>query len=263
LNANGEKTVPRIAVEIETRPEGHLATVTIMNAAKANCLTSGLIAELEQVFRDLAADDDLRLAVLTGEGERSFIAGANLQELRNFDAKTARAYITGLQNANQAIRELPVPVIARVNGACMGAGLEVAAACDIRIAGDNARFAMPEVLFDLPSVIEAALFPRLIGWGRTCWLLYRGDAIDAETALSWGLVEHVAPDGGLDAAVAETVDKIMANGPVGIRLQKKLMRDWERLSLDDGVRAGIQSLSDAIRDGEPAPRLAKFLDGEG
>ena len=255
--------MPHVAVDIETREEGRLATVTIMNAAKANCLTSELVAELETVFRDLASDDDLRLAVLTGEGPRSFIAGANLQELRNFDAKSGRAYITALQRANQAIRELPVPVVARVNGACMGAGLEVAASCDIRIAGDNARFAMPEVLFDLPSVIEAALFPRLIGWGRACWLLYRGDAIDAETALTWGLVEKVAKPSDLDAAIAETVDTIMANGPVGIRLQKRLMRDWERLSLDDGVHAGIQSLSDAFRDGEPAPRMAKFLDGEG
>ena len=255
--------MPRVAVDTESRAEGRVATVTIENAVKANCLTSGLVGELETVFRDLANDDDLRLAVLTGEGERSFIAGANLQELRGFDAKSGRAYITGLQNANQAIRELPVPVIARINGACMGAGLEVAASCDIRIASDNARFAMPEVLFDLPSVVEAALFPRLIGWGRTCWLLYRGDAVDATTALTWGLVEQCVPQADLDAAVGETVDRIMANGPVGIRLQKKLMRDWERLSLDDGVHAGIQSLSDAFRDGTPGPRMASFLDNKG
>ena len=144
----------RVSVDIEAREEGNLATVTIENMAKANNLSSALVAELEAAFRDLALDDDLRVAVLTGEGPRSFIAGANLQELRNFDEKGGRAYITALQNAHQAIRELPVPVIARVNGACMGAGLETAASCDIRIASDNARFAMPEVLFDLPSVIE-------------------------------------------------------------------------------------------------------------
>ena len=94
-------------------------------------------------------------------------------------------------------------------------------------------------------------------------LLDRGDAIDAETAFSWGLVEQVVPAGGLDEAVSETADMIMANGPVGIRLQKKLMRDWERLSLDDGVHAGIESLSSAFRDGSPAPRMAKFLNGNG
>ena len=252
----------RIAVKFDEREQGHLATVTIENMAKANNLSSSLVAELETTFRNLALDEYLRVAVLTGEGTRSFIAGANLQELRNFDEKSGRAYITALQNAHQAIRELPVPVIARVNGACMGAGLETAASCDIRIASDNARFAMPEVLFDLPSVIESALFPRLIGWGRTCWLIYRGDAIDAETALSWGLVEQVVPTANLDEAIAETVNMIMANGPVGIRLQKKLMRDWERLSLDDGVHAGIESLSTAFRCGSPAPRIAKFLDGD-
>jgi len=249
-----------VSVDIETRNEGNLAMITIENMAKANCLTSGLVAELENVFRDLALDNELRVAVLTGKGPRSFIAGANLQELRNFDEKSSRAYITTLQNAHQAIRELPVPVIARINGACMGAGLETAASCDIRIASDNARFAMPEVLFDLPSVIESALFPRLIGWGRACWLIYRGDVIDAGTALSWGLVEQVVTAEELDAAVSETVDMIMANGPVGIRLQKALMRDWERLSLDDSVRAGIESLSRAFRDGTPGSRMAKFLD---
>ena len=250
----------RIAVDIETRPEGNLAWVTIENIAKANCLTSALVDELETTFRELAADDDLRLAVLTGEGPRSFIAGANLQELRAFDEDNARVYITGLQRANRAIRDLPVPVLARINGACMGAGLEVAVSCDIRIAADNARFAMPEVLFDLPSVVEAALFPRLIGWGRTCWLLYRGDAIDAATALDWGLVEKSVPAADLDAAVDETVDRIMANGPVGTRLQKRLMRDWESRSLDDGIRAGIEALAEAYRDGDPPARMAAFLD---
>lgn len=250
----------RIALDIETRPEGRIARVTLENAAKANCLTSALVGELETVFRDLADDDALRLAVLTGEGERSFIAGANLQELRHFDEPTARTYITGLTRANKAIRDLPVPVIARVNGACMGAGLEVAVSCDIRIAGDNARFAMPEVLFDLPSVVEAALLPRLIGWGRTSWFLYRGDAIDAATAMDWGLVERCVPAAELDDTVAETVDRMMANGPVGMRQQKKLMRDWERMSIDDGIDAGIDSLAKAFLHGNPGQRMSEFLD---
>ncbi|MBL4721606.1 MAG: enoyl-CoA hydratase/isomerase family protein, partial [Alphaproteobacteria bacterium] len=172
-----------IETRIENRDSGAIAWVTIQNQEKANCLTSALVAELESAFRDLAKNDDLRLAVLTGAGERSFIAGANLAELESFDEDSARAYIAGLQRAIQAIRDLPVPVVARINGARMGAGLEVAIGCDIRIASDNARFAMPEVLFDIPSVIEAALLPRLIGWGRTAWFLYRGDAIDAATAL--------------------------------------------------------------------------------
>jgi enoyl-CoA hydratase/carnithine racemase len=117
---------------------------------------------------------------------------------------------------------------------------------------------MPEVAFDLPSVIEAALLPRMIGWGRTAWLLYRGDVIDAETALEWGLVESVVPLEGLDAAVAETVETICGNGPTGIRVQKALMRQWERRWIDDGVRAGIGSFAQAYRDGDPGTRVSAF-----
>ena len=247
-----------IETRIEIRDSGAIAWVTIQNQEKANCLTSALVAELESTFHDLAKNDGLRLAVLTGAGERSFIAGANLAELESFVEDSARAYIAGLQRAIQAIRDLPVPVVARINGACMGAGLEVAIGCDIRIASDNARFAMPEVLFDIPSVIEAALLPRLIGWGRTAWFLYRGDAIDAATALKWGLVESVCSPAELDAAVAETVDTMVANGPTGMRLQKALMRQWETSSLDDGVMAGVDSLAHAYKDGEPGARISTF-----
>jgi len=250
----------RIAVDVETRAEGRVAWVMIENVAKANCLTSSLVGELEGVFRELAGDDDLRLAVLTGAGPRAFIAGADLHELRAFDPESARVYITGLHRAGQAIRDLPVPVVARINGACLGAGLELAACCDIRIAAASARFAMPEVQFDIPSVVEAALLPRLIGWGKTSWLLFRGDAIDAATALSWGLVEKVVPAQELDDAVAETVERMMANGPTGMRLQKQLMRAWESLPLDQGIQAGIDALAEAYRDGGAAARIAAFLD---
>lgn len=247
-----------IDTRIESRPEGDVAWVTIQNQEKANCLTSNLIGQLMAAFQALAAQPGLRLAVLTGVGDRSFIAGANLAELADFDEQGARTYITALQHAIQAIRDLPVPVIARVNGACIGAGLEVAIGCDIRIASNNANFGMPEVMFDLPSVIEAALLPRMIGWGRTAWLLYRGDVIDAETALDWGLVESVVPLKDLDAAVAETVQTILANGSTGIRVQKALMRQWERSGLDDGVRAGIDAFAQSYRDGDPRARVSAF-----
>ncbi|MEO1960435.1 MAG: glycogen/starch/alpha-glucan family phosphorylase, partial [Paracoccus sp. (in: a-proteobacteria)] len=184
----------------------------------------------------------------------------DLDQLAGLDPDSGRKFITQLHHATAAIRALPVPIIGRLRGFCLGAGLELAAACDFRVADDTFVMGMPEVKVGLPSVIEAALLPRLIGWGRTCWLLYRGDAIDAATALEWGLVENVAPAAALDAAIAETVDRIMANGPVGMRLQKKLMRDWERLSLDDRIKAGIDSLSNAFGDGEPGARMAEFLD---
>ena len=232
--------------------------ITLENSRRANCLSTALVTALTSAFHELAAVDDLRLAVLTGAGERAFMAGADLNELGTAEPDAARAYITNLQRMHQAIRDLPVPVIARINGACLGAGLETAASCDLRVAADTAVFGMPEVVIDLPSVIEAALFPRLIGWGRTAWLLYRGDTIDAATALDWGLVEQTVPPGELDAAVDALAAVICRNGATGIRLQKALMREWEQRSLDDGIRAGIDSLTDAFRHGDPVGRIAAY-----
>lgn len=248
-----------VSTEIVQHAGGPVARVTIENASKANCLPTSIIVELRDAFLALRDDQELRLAVLTGAGDRSFIGGANLDELKDFGPMEARAYLTLLSQANTAIRNMPVPVIARINGVCIGAGLEVAASCDIRVAAAHARLGMPEVALDLPSVVEAALFPRMIGWGRTAWLLYRGDLIDANLAERWGLIEKRAAEGELDADVDELVDRILRNGAVGIRTQKALMRDWERMSLQDGIMEGIDSIAEAFRDGEPKRYIDEIL----
>ena len=196
-------TSPPISTNFAHGATGEIATVTFDNANRANCLTSDLVLALGNRFRSLAERDDLRVAILASKGEGAFCGGANIAELGSFDADGARTYITALHDTIQAIRDLPVPVIARIHGICIGAGLELIAGCDIRIAADHAQFSMPEVVLDIPSVIEAALLPRLIGWGRTSWLLYRGDAIDAKTAENWGLVQKMVPIAELQNAIKE------------------------------------------------------------
>ena len=141
----------------------------------------------------------------------------------------------------------------------MGAGLEVAAACDMRIAADNAFFGMPEVKVGIPSVVEAALLPRLIGWGRTSRMLLTAENIDAAKAEAWGLVEEVVPVAGLDAAVARCVNAIVEATPLSVRAQKRLMRRWERLSLDEAVQAGIDALAQSVADGEHIERMGAFI----
>lgn len=254
-------STPHVATEIVQHPQGPVARITIENAAKANCLPSSIITELRDTFRGLREDTELRLAVLTGAGDRSFIGGANLHELKDFGPAEARAYLTLLSEANTAIRNLPVPVVARINGVCIGAGLEIAASCDIRIAAAHARLGMPEVALDLPSVVEAALFPRMIGWGRTAWLLYRGDLIDSEMSERWGLIEKRSAEGALDADVDELVEKILSNGAAGIRTQKALMRNWERMSLQDSINEGIDSIAEAFRVGDASRYINETLDG--
>ncbi len=159
-----------------------------------------------------------------------------------------------------ALRDLSAPVIARINGYALGAGLEVAAACDLRVAAANAVFGMPEVRVGIPSVIEAALLPRLLGWGRTRELLLLGENIDAETALRWGLVERVVPADSLDAAVEACLAALLKAGPRAVRLQKKLIRQWEDLPVSGAIEAGIDCFADAYATDEPSRLMRAFLD---
>ncbi len=244
--------VPPVLVRIDPRgTHGHVATVSINNAAKLNSLGMATMAAFVKTVADLGADPDLRVLVVTGEGDRAFMGGANIFELSALNPVTARAFITQVHMASKVLRDLPVPVIARVNGWSLGAGLEVMAACDMRVAVDTAMFGMPEVKIGVPSVVEAALLPQLIGWGRTKVLLYTGENIDARTAFEWGLVEKVVPAAKLDAAVAHWVDAIVESGPRAIRLQKELIREWEAMPVSDAIQAGIRSLARAYESDEP------------
>jgi enoyl-CoA hydratase/carnithine racemase len=247
-----------VAVLLQERRLGLTARVTIENAAKLNTLDSHLMIALIGELEALAKRDDLRAVVLGGAGEKAFIGGANIFEMATLDAERAEAFITLVHRCCDALRELPVPVIARINGYALGAGLEVAAACDLRIASSNAVFGMPEVKVGIPSVVEAALLPGLIGWGRTRELLLFGENIDAATALAWGLIEQVVAPTELDAAVDARLDALLSCGPQAVRLQKKLIREWENLTLDQAVRAGIESFKQAYATDEPTRMMASF-----
>ena len=249
-----------IRLAIESRGEaGRVASVTVDNPAKLNILDPAGIGALERTLDELAADEALRVVILRGAGNRAFIGGADIRAMATLDRESSRTFITGLHRACQAIRNLPVPVIARIEGYALGAGLEIAASCDLRVAADTARLGMPEVKVGIPSVIEAALLPRLVGWGRARRLLYTGEIIDAEEAERWGLVERVVASSGLDAAVEACVAAILGAAPRAIRLQKALIREWEDLPLHAAIECGIYAFADAYATSEPAARMAAFL----
>jgi len=250
----------RVLTKLEERgPRGRVARLTIARDEKLNALDPETIATLSAAARALHDDDALRAVVLTGAGERAFIGGADIGTMMKLDAAGGEAFITSLHEAIAAVRAIPVPVIARVNGYCLGAGLEVAAGCDLRVASTRAMFGMPEVKVGMPSVIEAALLPRLIGAGRTAELVLLGENIDAARALAIGLVEKVVPPDELDAAVDAWLDAIIAAGPQAVRLQKALMREWERLPLDEAIRAGITTYRTSVAGGEPMRMLNEFM----
>jgi enoyl-CoA hydratase len=236
-----------------------VAVVTIDNPAKLNTLNTPVMTDLIAAVERLGADDALRAVVLRGAGERAFIGGADINEMAGLDPGSARAFITLVHRSCDVFRRLPVPAIARVQGYVFGAGVEVAAACDMRVASTDARFGMPEVRLGVPSVVEAALLPQLIGWGRTRQWLLTGDMIDAATAQSWGLVEEVVSPQQLDSAVEQLLESILVSGPRAVRLQKALITDWEDLPLRQAVRRGIDSFADAWESEEPRQLMAAFV----
>ena len=247
-----------VHLELTEYEAGHVAHITIDREAKSNALDWTLLHGLHDTARNLAGDEQLRVAVVTGAGDRAFTAGADLNVLSQHTPETAREFITLIHQANLAFGQLPVPVICKVNGHCIGAGLELAVSCDLRVSVDTAQFSMPEVQVGLPSVIEAALLPRLIGWGRTGELLYTGLPISAQTALDWGLVEEICPRDELDATVDTRVQAILRAAPLAIRAQKRLMNEWAALPLKNAVSRGIDYLSDAYKTKEPAQAIEKL-----
>ena len=237
---------------------GGLARV-ILDRPPLNLLEPGLIRALRDAFRTLADDPTVRLAVVTGRG-RAFTAGMDVHVLAGLDVARAKALITDLHGAIQAVHAAPFPVIAALNGHALGAGFELAIACDLRVAVRGATLGLPEVRVGVPSVIEAALLAPLIGPGRAAELLLCGESIGADEALAWGLVNRVVAPGELDAAVDALAGKILAGAPAAIRLQKELMIRWRSTDLATAVEYGVNAFAVAYASPDAAEGLRAFLE---
>jgi enoyl-CoA hydratase/carnithine racemase len=250
----------KVDISRDRRPGGTVAYVVYDNSRKLNALAPPALLDLTEAFLGLAREEDLRCVVFSGAGGRAFIGGADINHMTTMKhPEDGRRFLTMIHKLCQSIRDVPVPVICKAEGYTLGAGLEVAVSCDLRIAAENAVFGMPEVKVGLPSVVEAALLPRLIGWGRTSRMLLTAENIDASTAERWGLVEEVVPAAGLDAAIERCVASIVEATPRAMRVQKRLMRRWERLSIDEGIQAGIDAMAESVADGEHIERMGAFV----
>jgi enoyl-CoA hydratase len=249
---------PRIEVRLSQRDQGAVGYLTLHHEAKLNTLTRALMTHFVTEVEALGRRDDLRALVVTGAGGKAFIGGANIDELAALNRTSARDYIVLVHRTCDCLRQLPVPVIARVDGYALGAGLEVAASCDLRVATARSKFGMLEVKVGIPSVVEAALLSSLIGWGRARELLLLGEIIDADTALGWGLVERVVAPDMLDREIETIVAALLTAGPQAVRIQKALIRDWENLPAERAIAAGIDAFVRAFDTDEPARMLGAF-----
>jgi enoyl-CoA hydratase len=251
---------PRVEIGWRETERGSVATVTFHERRLNLVGTAGLDALLA-AFDEVGNRADARVAVLAGGGGRAFVGGADIAEMVELEPSSARRFIAGLHRVCDRIRSLPLPVVARVEGWCLGAGLELAASCDLRLAGRGARFGMPEVRVGIPSVIEAALLPRLVGLGRAQDLVLTGRLIDAEEALRMGLVDGVADDGSrLDALVGQRLDELLAGGRRALAAQKELIRCWQELPLAAAIEAGIDAFAQSWESEEPRAAMRRFLE---
>jgi enoyl-CoA hydratase/carnithine racemase len=245
---------------ILTKQEGPVATITINRPEVLNTLTHELILQLTEEIGRWNGEKAIRVIVLAGSGDKAFVGGVDVRAMKDLDPDGAERFITDLHRSFLAIRQSEKLVIASINGFALGGGLELVASCDLRIASDRARFGMPEVRVGIPSVIEAAYLPRLIGLGRAAEMVYLGEMIDAKEALRIGLVNKVVPHEELKEATRQMVEQALQCGPTAMILQKKLIARWMDLNLSDAAEAGIRAFRECYKTAEPKEGMRAFLE---
>ena len=215
--------------------EGRVAILTVNRPDKLNALNQQVRDETLQALAEIEKDDSIGVVILTGAGEKSFIAGADIGEFAGrtpFDQREAMAS----PRVFDIMANFPKPVIAMINGFCLGGGCELAMSCDIRIASDKARFGQPEIKLGLiPGGGGTQRLTRLVGVGHAMRLILTGDMIGAAEAKEIGLVEQVVPAEELRAKTLELANKIASKSPLTVKVAKEALRASERLPIDDGI----------------------------
>ncbi len=210
--------------------------LTINRPKALNALNSAVLTELEAVLTELEGRGDLRAVLITGAGEKSFVAGADITEMRDKTPEEARAFASQALRTIKRLETLPVPVVALVNGFCLGGGCELALACDWAVASDNAIFGQPEVLLGvIPGFGGTQRLPRRVGPAMAIDLVTTGRKIDAQEALRIGLVNRVMPQAELDAYAEELTRQLAGNGPQAVRASKQAVHDGMDQDLDSAL----------------------------
>ncbi|HKZ79422.1 MAG TPA: enoyl-CoA hydratase-related protein [Pyrinomonadaceae bacterium] len=216
-----------------------VAIITINRPEKRNALNIQTREEGAALLEELRSDDSVGVVVFTGAGDKAFIAGADIGEFAGRTAAMQREVMLG-RSLFTAIDTFPKPVIAMINGYCLGGGCELALACDIRIASENASFGQPEInLGIIPGGGGTQRLTRLVGEGKAMELILTGDIIDARTAYNIGLVNDVVPADQLETKTMDLANRIASKGPIALRLAKEAVRLASRSNLDEGLRREI------------------------
>jgi enoyl-CoA hydratase len=248
-------------VNVRVEVEGPFATVTVDRPKSLNALDTRTLQELEKAAADLARREDLRGVIVTGAGEKAFVAGADIAEMNGMDSVQARHFGALGQRVMDVIAALPMPVVAAVNGFALGGGCELALACDFIYASENARFGLPEVsLGVLPGFGGTQRLARLLGRARAKELIFTGDIIDAAKAKDIGLVMDVVPLPNLLGHARAALDRIAKKGPLAVRRAKEAIDRGADLELADGLTIERRVFGDLFDSADRREGMKAFLE---
>jgi enoyl-CoA hydratase len=246
-------------ITVEKRDTG-VAVLTINRPDKLNALNKQVHQEGVAALDEMKSDDKVRVVVITGAGEKSFIAGADISEFGGQTPVTQRNLFHERTFFN-SIDTFPKPTIAMVNGFCLGGGNELALACDLRVCSDNAKFSQPEInLGIMPGGGGTQRLTRLIGEGRAMEIMLTGDMIDAETALKFGLVNYVHTSADLEAKTMELAEKIATKAPIALQLCKEAVKFASRSNLDEGLRREVDLFAICFSTEDKQEGVSAFLE---
>lgn len=239
---------------------GAVVVLTINRPDKLNALNSTVHQEGVAALEELRQDSSVRVLVITGAGEKSFIAGADISEFKGQTPVSQRAVFLEKTLFN-SIDSFPKPVIAMVNGFCLGGGCELSLACDIRIAAENARFGQPEInLGIIPGGGGTQRLTRLIGEGKSMELILTGDMIDARTAFDLGLVNYVYSANELEAKTMELAEKIAEKSPIALQMAKEAVKLASRSNLDEGLKREVDLFAICFSSEDKEEGVSAFLE---
>jgi enoyl-CoA hydratase len=212
--------------------EKGIGVVCINRPQVLNALSSEVFSELYHVFKEIGADSEVKVVIITGAGDKAFVAGTDITEMKSRSSLEIRDFAMAARKANEAIYNLEKPVIAAINGFALGGGLELAMVCDLRICSENAKFGQPEINLGLiPGGGGTQRLTRLVGMTKAKELLFTGDMIDAQTAVDIGLVNKVVPAGKLMDEAKALAQKLLDKGAIALRLLKAVINSGINMNL--------------------------------
>ncbi len=245
--------------EVLYRKEEKVAYITINREAALNALNSRIMQRLDEIFAELENDGETVVALITGAGQKSFVAGADVKEILDAGEKRT-ALITGGQHVFSRIRNSSKIVIAAINGFALGGGLELALACDIRIASENAKFGLPEAKLGLmPGYGGTQMLPRVCGIGTAKWMMFTGNMLTASEAALCGLVQQVCSPESLMEAASGAAKKIAANGPFSLRAIKRAINRGTEVDLDQALKIELEIYDTVARSQDAIAGIEAFF----